>query len=596
MALMHLITGNGARKNAPPLTRKAQIAAVASPTMPLAAVEKPDRGLTDMCVAIEAELDSAIAACRRQTKIAADSSDAMTQQAIAISNDLRDVADAAGRVNGNVASTAAAGEELSAAGREIAEQAARCSVTARVAVGQSDEAAAAMRVLAQAADAIGEVVKSIASIAAQTNLLALNATIEAARAGEAGRGFSVVAAEVKLLAKQTAAATQDISRRIGELQSAARQSAATMVSVAGSVRGMEGANTSVAAAVEQQEATIREIAQRLQESASDTNSVTSTIVNTARRAGEVETLSQTAQAASASNAAGIEHMRDNLIVTLRREAARNGAGEDIVAVEMAANLSAAGWNGAVTALEISAQSALLRLPPGAGETLMHAAGTAASLTLDGIGVLPGRVLACSASRLVLTLDATSSRARTALEDFITRLQADDRAYAIVSRDAAEAVSEKLNAALDSGRLAADALFDARYVPVTGSNPAQYINRLTALADDIVQPVLDRFLKAAPGIIGVLLVDGNGYAPTHNTHLSQPQKPADPGWNARNCRNRWIFDDRAGLAAGRTTRTPLMQCYERDMGNGERVTIKEAVTPVMVRGRHYGGLRIMYNNV
>jgi methyl-accepting chemotaxis protein len=66
-------------------------------------------------------------------------------------------------------------------------------------------------------------------------------------------------------------------------------------------------------------------------------------------------------------------------------------------------------------------------------------------------------------------------------------------------------------------------------------------------------------------------------------------------NARHCRNRRLFDDRTGLAAGRSTRAHLLQSYERDMGGGERMMIKEADAPIMVGGRHWGAFRLMYQN-
>jgi len=72
-----------------------------------------------------------------------------------------------------------------------------------------------MRLLGDAANEIGKVTETISEILAQTNLLALNANIGAARAGAAGKGFSVVASEIKVLAQQTAIATEDIRQRIG---------------------------------------------------------------------------------------------------------------------------------------------------------------------------------------------------------------------------------------------------------------------------------------------------------------------------------------------------------------------------------------------
>ena len=89
------------------------------------------------------------------------------------------------------------------------------------------------------------------------------------------------------------------------------------------------------------------------------------------------------------------------------------------------------------------------------------------------------------------------------------------------------------------------------------------------------------------------VDRNGYLPTHNLKFSQPQG-ADPVWNAANARNRRIFNDRTGLAAGRNERRFLLQTYRRDMGGGHRVLMKDLSAPIIVQGRHWGGLRLAYS--
>jgi methyl-accepting chemotaxis protein len=88
------------------------------------------------------------------------------------------------------------------------------------------------------------------------------------------------------------------------------------------------------------------------------------------------------------------------------------------------------------------------------------------------------------------------------------------------------------------------------------------------------------------------VDRNGYLPTHNRKYSQPQG-ADPVWNNANCRNRRIFNDRTGLRAGRNTEPFLLQTYRRDMGGGQFVMMKDISAPIIVQGRHWGGLRIGY---
>ena len=130
------------------------------------------------------------------------------------------VASASEEASTNVQSVASATEEMTSSVNEISRQVQESSRIAGEAVKQAQKTDARINELSQAAGRIGDVVKLITAIAEQTNLLALNATIEAARAGEAGRGFAVVASEVKALAAQTAKATEEIGTQIAGMQAA----------------------------------------------------------------------------------------------------------------------------------------------------------------------------------------------------------------------------------------------------------------------------------------------------------------------------------------------------------------------------------------
>jgi methyl-accepting chemotaxis protein len=91
----------------------------------------------------------------------------------------------------------------------------------------------------------------------------------------------------------------------------------------------------------------------------------------------------------------------------------------------------------------------------------------------------------------------------------------------------------------------------------------------------------------------IAVDRNGYVPVHNRRFSQPQRRGETAWNTANARNRRIFDDRAGIAAARSTRPFLVQAYNRDMGGGMMVMMREVDAPIRVFGRHWGGFRTAY---
>jgi methyl-accepting chemotaxis protein len=152
------------------------------------------------------------------------------------------------------------------------------------------------------------------------------------------------------------------------------------------------------------------------------------------------------------------------------------------------------------------------------------------------------------------------------------------------------VGELFERAVTTGEIGMAELFDENYRPLNGTDPPQHMTRFVKLTDRLLPDVQEPLLGFDPRITFCAAVDRNGYLPTHNKIYSNPQG-SDPVWNSANCRNRRIFNDRTGLAAGRSTRRFLLQTYRRDMGGGNFVLMKDVSAPITVLGRHWGGFRI-----
>jgi methyl-accepting chemotaxis protein len=194
------------------------------------------------------------------------------------------VSAASGQVTNNVATVATAADEMSASIKEIAKNTAEATQVATTAVKTAEETNVTIGKLGQSSAEIGQVIKVITSIAQQTNLLALNATIEAARAGEAGKGFAVVANEVKELAKETAKATEDISRKIEAIQNDTKGAVAAIGQIGVVIGQINDIQTTIASAVEEQSATTNEITRNLAEAAKGTTDISHNIVGVAEAA------------------------------------------------------------------------------------------------------------------------------------------------------------------------------------------------------------------------------------------------------------------------------------------------------------------------
>jgi methyl-accepting chemotaxis protein len=225
---------------------------------------------------------------------------------------------AAASVSTNVQTVAAAAQELSASINEIGRQIHMTRDIARQTRNTSSQTEQRVAALSDSVQAIGEIIEIINSIAEQTNLLALNATIEAARAGEAGRGFSVVASEVKALASQTTKATEDIRRNIEAVRDATREAVDAMRAISTSINGLDESAGTIAAAVEEQNAATSEISRNTTVTAEQTRAITQAITEVARSMSGTDQAARQVQEYSTAMRGRFDEMRREVHAFLGR--------------------------------------------------------------------------------------------------------------------------------------------------------------------------------------------------------------------------------------------------------------------------------------
>jgi methyl-accepting chemotaxis protein len=221
---------------------------------------------------------------------------------------------------GSAQIAATAADELSKSIGEINRQLTRASEVVVAAATEAQATNQEIAGLAQAARKIDDVVKLIQSVAGQTNLLALNATIEAARAGAAGKGFSVVASEVKALAVQTAKATDDIASQIAAVQGSTRSAVGAIGSVAGKMQEIRQFTGAIATSVEQQNAATQEISGSVAAAASATKSVVAVLERVSDAIAHVHNSADTVLAASQSVERAADSLRGSVDGFLRKAA------------------------------------------------------------------------------------------------------------------------------------------------------------------------------------------------------------------------------------------------------------------------------------
>jgi methyl-accepting chemotaxis protein len=443
--------------------------------------------------------------------------------------------------------------------------------------------------LRESSAAIGNVVNLIAQIARQTTLLALNSTIEAARAGDAGRGFAVVATEVKALAVQTQHATEEITKKIDALQKDAAGSVDAVHRISQAIEAIRPVFENVNGAVKEQNETTSHMSD-------NAASASHFIVSVGDSAAEIDSATKQAEAhgesvANAGKAVTMftQKLKSRCAVLLRqgeREHRRHGEG---LPCNLKIDIQTA--RGPITAVvyEISMEGILICGPDAERLPLNESL----NATLESVGACRIRISEHSKAGAQARYERPDAALSELIEDKLWSIRDENTEFVTRAMEAGVALTKIFEDAVASGAISIDDMFDTDYVEIPGSNPLQHRTRILGWADRALPPFQEAFLAKDPRMVFCVMIDRNGYLPVHNKIYSHPQRPGDVAWNTANSRNRRIFNDPAGLAAGRNLRSYLIQSYARDMGNGKTIMMREIDVPIRVDGRHWGGFRTAY---
>ena len=529
----------------------------------------------------------------RQLERAANSVATGAEATAAMLSTIRQRADALNGRTSDAQSTATtfsrAAEKFTHSAEGIGAQVRDASRLADQASAAAQEASLNVDRLRESSSAIGNVVNLIAQIARQTTLLALNSTIEAARAGAAGKGFAVVATEVKALAVQTQNATEEIKKKIDALQKDAAGSVDAVHRISLAIEAIRPVFENVNGAVAEQNATTSDMSE-------NAASASHFIVSVGDSAAEIDSATKEAEAHGQSVATAgkavttfAQKLQSRCAVLLRqgeREDRRKG---ERLPCNLRIEFQTPRGPVEAAVYEISMEAILVG-GPGAENLPLN---QTLKATLDSIGACSIRFSERSTAGVQGRFEALDAALSEKIEDKMWSIRDENTEAVTRAMEAGTALTRIFEDAVTSGAIRIEDLFDENYVEIAGTNPVQHRTRILDWADRALPPFQEDFLARDSRMAFCAMIDRNGYLPVHNKNYSHPQRPVDVAWNTANSRNRRIFNDTAGLAAGRNRRSYLIQSYARDMGNGKTIMMREIDVPIRVHGRHWGGFRTAY---
>ena len=486
-------------------------------------------------------------------------------------------------------------DQVAGATYELAQSSSQIDQQVRVASSLTDDAGDAATAANQSVDGlrsssaeIGKVVNLIANIAQQTNLLALNATIEAARAGQAGRGFAVVAAEVKALSVQTQTATEAIKLKIEKLQNDAALSIAAVHRISEATKAVRPVFSSIAGAVQSQAETTNGLSRNASQSSHFIGAVADGVTEIKHAAVGATTQGEIVDHSGQEFSRLAERLRTRFVIFLRLTEMGDRRRHERLPCELAVDIQLGATVVRGQTADISEGGMLVRLL----EPQTLPVNKVLTAQIATVGVCRLRLVNQSVLGLHFQFDNLDENTHSILKGKLAKIRSDNTEFIDLAIDTAHRISTLFEDAITQRKISLDDLFDNNYVPIPGTDPLQHHTRFLDLLDGILPDIQEPLLASDKRMVFCAAVDRNGYLPVHNKIYSQPQRPGQLIWNTANCRNRRIFDDRAGLSAGRVVRPYLIQNYPRQMG--DRIDMMwEIGAPIRVFGKQWGGFRTAY---
>src|SRR3954453_2444066 len=484
---------------------------------------------------------------------------------------------------------AQAAEKFTHSAEGIGSQVRGASELADQASAAAREASANVDRLRESSSAIGNVVNLIAHIAKQTTLLALNSTIEAARAGLGGCGCAVGPAEVKALAGQTQQATEEITRKIEALQMDAAGSVDAVHRIAQAIEAIRPVFVNVNGAVAEQNETTSEMSENVANASHFIVTVGDSAAEIDSAAKEAETHGERVASAGQAVTMFAQKLKSRCALLMGQDANEERRKRERLPCNLKIEIQT--LRGPITAAvyEISMQGVLISGP----DALRLQINETLTAMLQDVGACRIRITEHSKAGAQARFEAANAELTEKIEDKLWSIHDENTEFVTRAMEAGTALTGIFEDGVASGAISLEDMFDEDYVEIPGTNPVQHRTRILGWADRALPPFQEAFLARDPRMVFCVMIDRNGYLPVHNKIYSHPQRPGDVVWNRANSRNRRIFNDGAGLAAGRNVRSYLIQSYARDMGNGKTIMMREIDVPIRINGRHWGGFRTAY---